>query len=96
MSKTKVSKLIRVRTGRNIVELELVGDKLNIQVGDTSRITLNSDAVNVLREMLGLQKVGSVLATTLPPGSITEQERKDAEHASPDLEGDGDSKEGMA
>ncbi|KKN47215.1 hypothetical protein LCGC14_0665040 [marine sediment metagenome] len=90
MAKTKVSKLIRVRTGRNVVELELVEGKLAIQVGDSSKVTLNIEAVNVLRAMLGdPQFKPAKLATALPP------EAPDPEHTSPDLEGESDFVEGM-
>lgn len=93
MAKSKVSKLIRVRTGRNVVELELIEGKLGIQVGDSSKVTLNVEAVNVLRAMLGSdpQFTPGKPATALPPDTPT-----DPEHASPKLDGDEPFVSGMA
>ncbi len=109
MSRTKVSNLVRVKQGKSTIEFELKDDKLTVALWreeDTrslSTVTINAEAVNVLREMLGLQKAGVALAlepklaTALPPGSeMTEEARREAEHTSPDLEGDGDTAEGMA
>lgn len=107
MAASKVSKLIRVRTGRNLVELELIDGKLAIQVGDSKKVTINKEAVNVLRDMLGITEMEIAprpkLATILPPGSIREGEALMRlapplvdEHVSPDLDGPGDFKEGMA
>lgn len=81
MSKAKVSSLVRIHQGNNIVEFELLGDRLTIELRQTHReegkvaepsrkVTIGKDAVNVLREMLGPGMVGggsTKLATKLPP-----------------------------
>lgn len=97
MAKTKVSKLIRVRAGRNTVEFDLGEDgrltiETSVRGGAGTKVIIGEEAVNVLRDMLGLQKaVVARLATSLSPHA-----RRDSEHESPELESDGEFKEGMA
>ena len=81
MARAKVSRLIRVRQGRNYIEFELDEDtgKLIIYIttpGDTTpkvKASLNVEAVNVLRAMLedGGAKPAK-LATELPAGTTRE------------------------
>ena len=99
MAKSRVSSLVRVRQGKNYIEFELDEDtgKLVIYIitpGDVTpkvKASLNIEAVNVLRELLGLKKAKleitepmkePKLATELPPDT----HRAD-EHESPDLSG---------
>ena len=100
MAKSRVSSLVRVRQGKNYIEFELDEDtgKLVIYIitpGDVTpkvKASLNIEAVNVLRELLGLRKFvvptseelhgEPKLATELPPDT----HRAD-EHESPDLSG---------
>lgn len=101
MAKTKVSKLIRVKQGRSTIEFELEDTKLTINLFKQgsgvppNKITIQEEAIEVLRAMLGGPMLPlAKLATRLPPDSLTDAQR--AEHVSPDLEGEGDMKEGMA
>ena len=99
MAKSRVSSLVRVRQGKNYIEFELDEDtgKLVIYIitpGDVTpkvKASLNIEAVNVLRGLLGLKKAKleiiehmkePKLATELPPDT----HRAD-EHESPDLSG---------
>ena len=98
MARTKVSKLIRVRQGKSTVELELIESKLTISLvkqgsGQTpATITINKEAVDVLRELLGeLERKPTKLATELPAGTTHEQQEVPA-----DADGGPDFKAGMA
>lgn len=84
MSRAKVSNLVRVKTGSKTIEFELKDNKLTVllETEYTGTITINEEAVNVLRELLGLTKAGetiiarmtrpSILATELPPDTTRE------------------------
>lgn len=83
MSRTKVTNLMRVQQGNKTVEMGLSGGKLEvaiIQQGKEVSVTLHEAAVEVLREMLGLQKAKvAILATELPPGSHREGDKPPAD-----------------
>lgn len=83
MGKAKVSSLVRIHQGRKTLEVELKENKLTIMIksehqGIAQNITVNEEAVNVIRELLGLKKSENViipatkLATQLPPDTTEE------------------------
>lgn len=87
MAKPKVSNLVRVRQGTKTLEVELKDNKLTIMIksehqGIAQNITVNEEAVSVIRELLGLTRAGEAimgkmtetreLATQLPPDTKEE------------------------